>query len=578
MMVDFPNIRSIHAGGVLISDEPITCYTALDMPPKGFPTTQWDMYVAEDIGFEKLDILSQRGIGHIKETAEIILKNRAVNVDVHKVQELKKDEKVKQLLRIGETIGCFYVESPAMRGLLKKLQCDNYRSLIAASSIIRPGVARSGMMREYIYRFHHPGEFNYLHPVMEEQLKETYGVMVYQEDVLKVCHHYAGLDLADADVLRRAMSGKYRSKKELQRIVDKFFENCRNFGYPEEVTKEIWRQIESFAGYSFSKAHSASYAVESYQSLYLKAHYPLEFMTGVINNFGGFYSSWVYFNEARNCGATLHLPCVNRGDYKTSITGTDIYVGFIHVANLERSVGKSISEERKVNGDYSGLEDFIIRTGTPLEQMIILIRIGAFRFTGKTKAQLLWETHLLQGKRSEPSKSPVRSINRQSMEENSTEYLKPEIVNPSLFYSPSKSYELPSLEQSTVEDVYDEVELLGFPVKHTYFDLLETSFRGEIMAKDMIGSLGKKVRMLGQLVTIKYVRTVKQEWMHFGTFIDISGHFFDTVHFPDSVKNYPFCGDGIYLVLGKIVEEFGFPSMEVQKMAKMPLKKDPRAG
>jgi DNA polymerase III alpha subunit len=501
-----------------------------------------------------------------------------VNVDVHKVQELKKDEKVKHLLRIGETIGCFYVESPAMRGLLKKLQCDNYRSLVAASSIIRPGVARSGMMREYIYRFHHPGEFNYLHPVMEEQLKETYGVMVYQEDVLKVCHHYAGLDLADADVLRRAMSGKYRSKKELQRIVDKFFENCRNFGYPEEVTKEIWRQIESFAGYSFSKAHSASYAVESYQSLYLKAHYPLEFMTGVINNFGGFYSSWVYFNEARNCGATLHLPCVNRGDYKTSITGTDIYVGFIHVANLERSVGKSISEERKVNGDYSGLEDFIIRTGTPLEQMIILIRIGAFRFTGKTKAQLLWETHLLQGKRSEPSKSPVRSINRQSMEENSTEYLKPEIVNPSLFYSPPKSYELPSLEQSTVEDVYDEVELLGFPVKHTYFDLLETSFRGEIMAKDMIGSLGKKVRMLGQLVTIKYVRTVKQEWMHFGTFIDISGHFFDTVHFPDSVKNYPFCGDGIYLVLGKIVEEFGFPSMEVQKMAKMPLKKDPRAG
>jgi DNA polymerase-3 subunit alpha len=145
-----------------------------------------------------------------------------------------------------------------------------------------------------------------------------------------------------------------------------------------------------------------------------------------------------------------------------------------------------------------------------------------------------------------------------------------------LFYTPPKTYELPSLEQSTVEDVYDEVELLGFPVKHTYFDLLETNFRGEIMAKDMIGSLGKTVRMLGQLVTIKYVRTIKQEWMHFGTFIDITGHFFDTVHFPDSVKNYPFRGDGIYLVLGKIVEEFGFPSMEVRKMAKMPLKKDPR--
>ena len=301
-------------------------------------------------------------------------------------------------------------------------------------------------------------------------------------------------------------------------------------------------------------------------------------MTGVINNFGGFYSSWVYFNEARNCGATLHLPCVNRGDYKTSITGTDIYVGFVHVANLESQVGKAISEERKANGEFLGLEDFIVRTGTSLEQMIILIRIGAFRFTGKTKAQLLWETHLLLGKNAEPSKSSTRIVNRQSSIENSVVNLKSEIVNPVLFYTPPKTYKLPSLEQNAVEDVYDEVELLGFPVKHTYFDLLETTFRGEIMAKNMIGSLGKKVRMLGQLVTIKYVRTVKKEWMYFGTFIDITGYFFDTVHFPDSAKNYPFRGDGIYLVLGKIVEEFGFPSMEVQKMAKMLLKKDPRAG
>ncbi len=123
------------------------------------------------------------------------------------------------------------MESPAMRGLLKKLRCDNYLSLVAASSIIRPGVAKSGMMREYIWRFHHPGEFEYLHPVMEEQLKETYGVMVYQEDVIKICHHFAGLDLADADVLRRAMSGKFRSKGEFKRIAARYFENCRTRGY-----------------------------------------------------------------------------------------------------------------------------------------------------------------------------------------------------------------------------------------------------------------------------------------------------------------------------------------------------------
>jgi len=146
-----------------------------------------------------------------------------------------------------------------------------------------------------------------------------------------------------------------------------------------------------------------------------------------------------------------------------------------------------------------------------------------------------------------------------------------------LFHTSPKKFDLPALEQSIIADIYDEVELLGFPIKHTYFDLLETSFRGEVSAKEMMDHIGEKVRMLGQLVTIKYVRTIKKEWMHFGTFTDIHGHFFDTVHFPKAVNEYPFRGDGIYLVLGRIVEEFGFPSLEVEKMAKMPLKKDPRA-
>ncbi len=182
------------------------------------------MYVSEELGYEKLDILSQRGIGHIKEAADIIKQNRRITIDVHQVQQFKDDPKVKDQLRRAETNGCFYIESPAMRGLLRKLQCDNYLTLVAASSIIRPGVAKSGMMREYIQRFHHPNSFQYIHPVMKEQLQETYGgVMVYQEDVLKVCHHFAGLDLADADVLRRIMSGKKRKQNEFEEIVDRFF-------------------------------------------------------------------------------------------------------------------------------------------------------------------------------------------------------------------------------------------------------------------------------------------------------------------------------------------------------------------
>jgi DNA-directed DNA polymerase III PolC len=514
-IADFPNMRSIHAGGILISEEPIACYTALDMPPKGFPTTQWDMYTAEEIGFEKLDILSQRGIGHIRESAEIILSNRAIDVDVHAVQKFKNDEKVKEYLRNGETKGCFYIESPAMRGLLKKLRCDNYTTLVAASSVIRPGVARSGMMKEYIYRFHNPGKFEYIHPVMKEQLEETFGVMVYQEDVLKVCHHFAGLDLADADTLRRAMSGKYRSKQEMKRIVERFFSNCHKKGYSEEVTKEVWRQIESFAGYSFSKAHSASYAVESFQSLYLKAHFPLEFMVAVINNFGGFYRTWVYVHEARRFGATIQLPCINMSNYKTTICGTDIYIGFIHIMSLEYNIAQSIEIIRNGDGQFKDLNDFVVRVSPGLEQVILLIKAGAFRFTGKKKSVLLWEAHMMINKSRHESIRP-------------------------LFSPPVRNFTLPELIQNKIEDVYDEIELFGFPVTVSWFDMLETSFRGEIAACRMTEFTGKTVRMVGHLVTVKYIKTVKNDWMNFGCFIDAEGSFFDTVHFSQSLKSWPF--------------------------------------
>ena len=552
LMTDFPNLRTIHAGGILISEKPITCYTALDLPPKGFPTTQWDMYVAEDIGFEKLDILSQRGIGHIKDCTRIVLQNKGIDIDIHQVEKFMEDKQVQKQLQDAETNGCFYIESPAMRGLLKKLKCSNYLTLVAASSIIRPGVARSGMMREYIQRFNNPHNIPYLHPVMKEQLEETYGVMVYQEDVLKVCHHFAGLDLADADVLRRAMSGKYRSKKEFQRIVDKFFSNCKQKGYPDKITHEVWRQIESFAGYSFSKAHSASYAVESFQSLYLKAHYPLEFMVAVINNFGGFYHTWVYVNEARRQGACIHQPCVNNSFYTTSITQKDIYIGFIHIQNLESKFAKRIETERQQSGDYKTLDDFMKRTGAGRENMVILIRTGVLRFTNKGKSELLWEMHLLL--------SPKKKNH----------------LHQRLFELPKKNYTLPQLARSKVEDAYDEIELIGFPITLSYFDLLETNFRGGLKATELIKHTGKRVRMIGQLVCIKYVRTVRQQMMHFATFIDMDGNFYDTTHFPSSLQAYPFKGYGMYLILGRITEEFGFTSIEVEKMAKMPIIPDAR--
>ena len=553
---DFPNQRSIHAGGVLITEEPITNYAALDLPPKGFPTTQYDMYAAEKLGFVKIDVLSQRGIAHIRDAVELVERNHGVHIDIHQVEALKQDELVKQQLLKAETCGCFYIESPAMRGLLRKLRCSDYKTLVAASSIIRPGVARSGMMREYINRFHHPETVDYKHPVLKELLAETYGVMIYQEDVLKVGHYFAGLDLAEADVLRRMMGHKMRDKSEFEQVTQRFFDNCKVKGYPDSLAQEIWRQIESFSGYSFSKAHSASYAVESFQSLFLKAYFPLEFQVAVINNFGGFYATWVYFNELRRQGGVVHLPCVNMSEYLTTLHGRVAYIGFVHLQGLESEFAQNIVNERVRNGKYRSLADFMERLRPKMEQMTILIRSGAFMFTGKSKPALLWEAHALNGK--------------MNSYRNKFHGMRGLIQEPD-------GYQLPEMRTQPLEDAYDEIELFGFPVTMTWFDMLKTRFRGEVLANDMLQHVGSQYRMLGHLVSLKYVKTSKGELMHFANFLDANGDVFDAVVFPNVLKTYPFQGNGTYLMLGKITEEFGHPSIEVQKLAKMEIQSDPRA-
>lgn len=551
MMQKYPNQRSMHACGILISEEPLTNYTPLEMPPKGFPIVLFDMHIAEDIGFDKFDILSQRGIGHIDDSVKLIQKNRGIKVDIRDTSISKDEALCNAHLAKGNTIGCFYIESPAMRGLLRRLNCDNYKVLVAASSIIRPGVAQSGMMKEYIFRHNYPTQFEYFHEVFKEQLGETYGIMVYQEDVIKIAQHYGGLPAADGDILRRAMSGKGRSKEALQRVKDNFFACCAQKGHPETLSQEIYRQIESFAGYSFCKAHSASYAVESYQSLYLKVYYPVEFMTAVINNQGGFYRTEVYVHEARMSGGRVHNPCVNKSEYQTTLYGTDIYLGFMHLQSLESKIAFLIESEREENGDYLSLEDFINRIPIGIEGIKILIFIGAFRFTGKTKNQLLVVASLL--------------LNN----------YKPENRNLKLLQEPAKEFTLPVLERSVFEDAFDEIELLSFPVSCTVFDILQTKYRGDVMAKDLVQYHKKQVKMLAYLISRKHVPT-KRGAMYFGTWIDHEGAYFDTAHFPDCLEEYPFKGGGCYLLLGNVEVDYHFPTITITKMAKMPFIPDPR--
>ncbi|MBP6313764.1 MAG: DNA polymerase III subunit alpha, partial [Flavobacteriales bacterium] len=521
---EHPHHLSIHVGGVLISEKPITHYTALRMPPKGFATTQFSMLEAEDLGLYKFDILSQRGLGHIRDAVTLVeerektrLKKQDLSktqvtshkrkdlrgtahsletcdlrlvtcnlgletcdfraaVDIHAIEKFKHDPRINELLRTGDTIGCFYVESPAMRMLLKKLGVQDYLTLVAASSIIRPGVAQSGMMREYILRHRDPERRKQAHPAMYKIMPDTYGVMVYQEDVIKVAHLYAGLTLAEADILRRGMSGKYRSREEFQRVKDRFFSNCKRKGYPDHESAEIWRQIESFAGYSFAKGHSASYAVESYQSLYLKAYHPLEFMVAVANNFGGFYHTEFYLHEARRSGAVIEAPCVNRSEELCSLMRSEnctdpaqrtrsvdplgrptqraacatdnqqpttinhIFLGLQNIKSLNTETVNTVLNERRRNGPFTGLPDLLHRVHIHVEQARMLIRVGAFRFTGRSKPQLLWDLTLLH-----PGAKQTDHTN-------------------DLFITEPPKTRLPKLQHFDLTDAYDELELLGFPL------------------------------------------------------------------------------------------------------------------
>jgi DNA polymerase-3 subunit alpha len=549
----FPNYLGIHAGGILISEKPIHYYGATFMPPKGFATTQFDMVVAEDIGLYKFDILSQRGLGKIKDTVAIVKYNHPDKppIDIHDIKRFKEDEKIKDLLRNAKAIGCFYVESPAMRMLLKKLQVDNYLGLVAASSVIRPGVAKSGMMREYILRYRFPERRKDAHPVLLSIMPETYGVMVYQEDVIKVAHYFGGLTLGEADMLRRGMSGKFRSRDAFLKVKQLFFDNCKKEGKPEALTSEIWRQIESFAGYAFAKGHSASYAVESYQSLFLKAYFPIEYMVATINNFGGFYSTELYVHEARMHGGIIEAPCINNSLNETIIKGKTVFLGFMFLHAFESKNSKRLLLERNQNGVFLSLDDFIERVPVSIEQVAILIKINAFRFTGINKRELLWVAHL------KISKTIVQ------------DYVM------TLFRTERIQYNTPELPSTALENAFDELELLGFPLCSPFY-LLEKQSTNSCRAKHLIHHQKKIITIEGYLITTKSTLTSNKKPMYFGTFLDRDGDFIDTVHFPPVATKFPFRGKGVYHITGKVLVEFDCTNIEVISMYKQTVIEDPR--
>lgn len=462
-------------------------------------------------------------------------KTDRVKFDIYDYEMLFADEGTKRLIREGDTIGCFYIESPGMRSLLKKLNVDTFEMLTAASSIIRPGVAESGMMKEFIERHHNPARRKYLVPRMEEFLGDTYGVMIYQEDVIKVAHHIAGLSLEEADLLRRAMSGKMRSPKAINQLEDRFMKSATLQGLSKYQAGELWRQIASFAGYAFCKAHSASFALLSFQVAFLKVHYPAEFLAAVLSNGGGYYSPAVYIQEAKRKGIKIELPSVNESI--ANYTGRDkvIIIGLMAIKNLPKTTIDIIIEERSSGGLYKSLADFLARTQTGYEDAAKLIKCGAMDCFGETRPTLM---RLLD----------IYTKKRKILEMHSSDLFFDEIYKTEVELNCSIDY-------SDTEKCRIELEMFDYMITKHPLDFFEEwiNVQGVISSIEMSKYNGKKVKMLGWYMTSKRVRTSKGEIMKFLSLEDKFGTF-EAVIFP---KIYSVYADltlsmGPFIVEGKV--------------------------
>ncbi len=564
-----PRHLGIHAGGVVIADRPLTDLFPLQWSRKGILISQMDMYSVEDLGLVKIDLLAQRGLAVVADAARAVGEHTGINVDLSKLPD--QDTATRRLISNGRTMGCFYIESPGMRALLKKLKADTFAIVVAASSVIRPGPSDSGMSRSFVLR--HLGKEKPVlpHPALEF-LNETYGVMIYQEDVMRTLSAVAGMSLGEADLMRRAMSFK-GDRSEFLALEENFLAGAQQAmdtgRVPQvdpEVIRELWRQISSFAGYAFCKAHSASYAVLSFQSAWLKAHYPAEFMAAVMSNGGGFYSTAAYLEEARRLDLKILLPDINHSE--DVFTGRDrhLRIGLQQITGMSRHSLDALLEERRRSGFFISLRDLMRRVLTLAENEIEkLIRCGACDGFELSRPELLWRHALIRRE--------YAGQRRLSAHQANGTLPRPDLHLP----APTRTATLfPSCEQtgqaavslvpaipdySPTEKLRQEMEVLDLAVSHHPMAPLRPWLReqGVILNRDLGGWSGKKVKVAGIMITAKSatVRSTGQA-MKFLTLEDETDTCEVTL-FPRVYARYGarLLSRGPYLVTGLVEDDHG---------------------
>jgi len=394
-LVDTPRHFGLHPGGVVVSPGPITDFTACQRAAKGCVVTQYDKNAIESIGLVKMDLLGNRALTVIDDCTRS-LHEHGIEIDLANLCE--DDPKTAQTLREGRTLGCFQIESPGVRNLLQQTRATNMDDVIQSVALIRPGPAGSGMKDAYIRRRRNLEPPTPPHPLLRDVLWDTQGVMLYQEDVMQAASAVAGMDLAEADLLRRTL--QKRRLEELQDRCTQFLDACVAQGVERKHAEHVWELIANFASFAFCKAHAVTYGRIAYRATWLKTHYPALFLTSFLRSETGYYAARVYVEEARRLGVSILAPDVNKSEasYSFEHEANALRIGLGQVKGLTSHTLETILHERETHGAFLSLPAFLDRTGARTDETESLIQCGAFDSFDRTRPELSWRLHLLRTK------------------------------------------------------------------------------------------------------------------------------------------------------------------------------------
>jgi DNA polymerase III alpha subunit len=602
----YPRHLSVHVGGVVIADRPLTDYVPLERAAKGVLITQYDMGPVEKLGLVKMDILAQRSLTIIEDTLRMVEANHGVRVEPATIAD--GDEPTARTLRAGRTIGCFQIESPGMRNLLKMMKARSQRDVIHALSLIRPGPASSGMKERFVRRRLGLEPTEYADARLREVLGETCGVMLYQEDVLRVAHVMAGFSLERADELRKAMT-KERSGRRMEELREEFLRGVLRGGGSRRLAETLWEQVANFAGYSYCKAHACTYGYISYQAVWLKSRWPAEFLAAVLANQAGYYEQREYLEEARRWGVPIRPPDVNRSEIEC-VACRDVHlqahppedrvgaehppynsaerrgtpcgcpptairraaaraapttaeslvpqpvglrVGLRHVRSLTAQHVAQMVEERRKNGPYHDLADLVLRVDLSKEETENLILSGALDALGPTRPELLWQldmryASLAAGRGGELFRAG---------EENKEDHVGAQ-------HPPCKLPDYAPPERLGQE----EYALALTPSAHPLAVLRAGLGRPDLVLNNRLDDhVGKEVTIAGILVASRRARTKTGEFMKFISLEDETG-LVECVLFPEAYQRYGhlLIRRGPYLARGRVENQHGAVTLAVSEL------------